>query len=150
MGWHLPGFDDAKWAGATVPGVVPSAGTTWYRTHFDLAVPKGQDATIALAFGDTATPRSPGRYRVLLFVNGWNMGQFIAHVGPQRVFPIPEGILNHRGTNTIALAVTSDGAPGNALEAAKLVTLRNVAGGVPVRLVEAPARPAELNPVAAR
>jgi hypothetical protein len=150
MGWHLPGFDDAKWAAATVPVAVPAAGTIWYRTRFDLAVPKGQDATIALAFGDTTTPRSKGRYRVLLFVNGWNMGQFIAHVGPQRVFPIPEGILNHRGSNTVALAVTSDGAPGDALEAVKLVALRNVAGGVPVRLVSAPARPAELNPVAVR
>ncbi|MEP7005402.1 MAG: beta galactosidase jelly roll domain-containing protein, partial [Sphingomonas bacterium] len=148
MGWHLPGFDDATWAAATVPEAAPSAGTTWYRTRFDLAVPKGQDATIALAFGDTAMPRSPGRYRVLIFVNGWNMGQFIAHVGPQRVFPIPEGILNHRGANTVALAVTSDSAPGDALEAVRLVTLRNVAGGVPVRQVVAPARPAELIPVA--
>lgn len=150
MGWHLPGFDDAKWAAATVPAAAPSAGTIWYRTRFDLAVPKGQDATIALAFGDTDVPRSKARYRVLLFVNGWNMGQFIAHVGPQRVFPIPEGILNHRGSNTVALAVTSDGAPGDALEAVKLVALRNVAGGVPVRMVPAPAHPAELNSVAAK
>jgi hypothetical protein len=78
------------------------------------------------------------------------MGQFIAHVGPQRVFPIPEGILNHRGSNIVALAVTSDGVPGDALEAVKLVTLRNVAGGVPVRLVPAPARPSELKPVVAQ
>jgi len=119
-------------------------GTSWYRTSFDLAVPKSQDATIGLAFGDTSKPRSPVAYRVLIFVNGWNMGQFIAHVGPQRVFPIPEGILNHRGRNHIALAVTSDGAPGNALEAVKLVTLRNVKGGLPVRMVTAPAAPAEL------
>jgi hypothetical protein len=89
-------------------------------------------------------PRSPNRYRALIFVNGWNMGQFIAHVGPQRLFPIPEGILNHRGANTIALAVTSDGAPGNALEPVKLVTMRNVRGGVPVRMVKAPQTPAEL------
>lgn len=150
MGWYLPGFDDARWAATTIPAGTPAAGTTWYRTHFDLAVPKGQDATIALAFGNPAVPRSPVRYRVLIFVNGWNMGQFIAHVGPQRVFPVPEGILNHRGANTVALAVTSDGAPGDALETVRLVTLRNVAGGVPVRLVAAPARPAELNPVAAQ
>ncbi|MGN6818731.1 MAG: beta-galactosidase [Sphingomonas sp.] len=150
MGWYLPGFDDAKWAPATLPAATSAAGTTWYRTHFDLAVPKGQDATIALAFGDTGVPRSSARYRLLIFVNGWNMGQFIAHVGPQRVFPIPEGILNHRGPNVVALAVTSDGAPGDALEAVKLVTLRNVLGGVPVRPVAAPSRPAELGKVAAR
>ena len=60
------------------------------------------------------------------------MGQFIANVGPQRVFPIPEGILNHRGHNTIALAVTSDGLAGDGLEAVKLVQMRLVRGGVPV------------------
>jgi beta-galactosidase GanA len=145
MGWHLPGFDDRSWKPADVPAIATRAGTTWYRTGFDLAVPKGQDATIGIAFGDTSTPRSrSAAYRVLIFVNGWNMGQFIAHVGPQRVFPVPEGILDHRGRNTIALAVTSDGLAGNALEAVKLVTLRDVKGGLPVRTVPAPATPGEL------
>jgi beta-galactosidase GanA len=141
MGWHLPGFDDRGWK-AEAP---TSPGTTWYRTRFTLDVPQGQDATIGVAFGDTSKPRSPGaRYRVLLFVNGWAMGQFIAHVGPQRIFPVPEGILNHRGANSIALAVTSDGASGNALEDVKLVTLRNVRGGLPVAMVAAPQRPEDL------
>jgi hypothetical protein len=100
-------------------------------------VPKDHDATIGIAFGDTSKPRSAVNYRVLIFVNGWHMGQFIAHVGPQRAFPIPEGILNHRGHNIVALAVTTDGAPGNALEEVRLVTLRNVRGGLPVRAVSA-------------
>lgn len=145
MGWHLPGFDDSGWKSVPVPATGTWAGTSWYRTSFDLAVPKGQDATIGVAFGDTSKPRSASaRYRVLIFVNGWQMGQFIAHVGPQRVFPVPEGILNHRGRNSIALAVTSDGAPGNALEEVKLVVLRNVRGGLPVSMVPAPAAPGEL------
>ncbi|MCP3734712.1 beta-galactosidase [Sphingomonas sp. RP10(2022)] len=141
MGWHLPGFDDAKWQAAATT-VQP--GTTWYRSRFTLAMPKGQDATVAVAFGDTASPRSVAKYRASIFVNGWNMGQFIAHVGPQRVFPIPEGILNHRGPNSIALAVISDGAPGDVLEPVKLVTLRNVRGGVSVSPVAAPTRPDQL------
>ena len=144
MGWHLPGFDDARWTTATLPAATTTAGTTWYRTRFTLDLPKAQDTTVAVTFGDTTTPRSVARYRALLFVNGWNMGQFIAHVGPQRVFPIPEGILNHHGANTIALAVTSDGAAGNALEQVKLVTLRSVKGGVPVQMVAAPSRPDQL------
>ncbi|VXC61738.1 beta-galactosidase [Sphingomonas sp. AX6] len=144
VGWHLPGFDDRRWEAATVPATTAQAGTSWYRTKFNLSVPKGQDATIAVQFGDPDTPRSAVDYRVLLFVNGWNMGQFIAHVGPQRTFPIPEGILNHRGSNVISLAVTSDGKPGNALEPVRLVTMRNVKGGLPVRMVPAPRTPAEL------
>ena len=79
-------------------------------------------AAIGLGFGDVDTPRSQGRYRVLIFVNGWNMGQFVAHVGPQRIFPVPEGILNHRGENHVALAVTTDGQPGDALDLARLCT----------------------------
>jgi beta-galactosidase GanA len=135
MGWHLPELDDRTWRAVTLPAVQAPAGTNWYRTTFDLAVPKEHDATIGIAFGDTTKPRSVASYRVLIFVNGWNMGQFIAHIGPQRVFPIPEGILDHRGRNTVALAVTTDGATGNALEAVKLVVMRNVRGGVPVRRV---------------
>lgn len=137
-GWHLPGFDDRGWKPVSLPQAQVAAGTSWYRTRFTLDVPAHQDATIGIAFGDTARPRSPAAYRVLIFVNGWNMGQFIAHIGPQRIFPIPEGILNHRGANSLALAVTSDGAPGDALETVRLVTLRNVAGGLPVRMVAAP------------
>lgn len=145
MGWHLPRFDDADWQPAQVPAGTLPPGTSWLRTRFDLSVPQGQDATIGLAFGDTTKPRSPVSYRVLIFVNGWNMGQFIAHVGPQRIFPIPEGILNHRGRNTIALAVTSDGAAGNTLEDVRLVTMRNVSGGLPVRMVDAPQSQSDLN-----
>jgi hypothetical protein len=133
FGWHLPAFDDHSWEKASVPDFNVATGTRWYRTSFDLAVPSEDDATIGLSIGDPSVPRSAdAAYRVLIFVNGWNMGQFIANVGPQRVFPIPEGILNHRGHNTIALAVTSDGLAGDGLEAVKLVQMRLVRGGVPV------------------
>jgi hypothetical protein len=140
MGWHLPEFDDSAWRSVKVADAQASAGTTWYRTHFDLAVPGAHDATIGIAFGDTSKPRSAASYRVLIFVNGWNMGQFIAHVGPQRVFPIPEGILNHRGANVVALAVTSDGMPGNALEETRLVITRAIRGGLPIGMVSAPTK----------
>lgn len=58
----------------------------------------------------------------MIFVNGWNLGQYIAGVGPQHTFVLPTGILNPRGHNTIALAVTSDGGPANALERISLTT----------------------------
>ena len=138
FGWHLPAFDDGAWPVTRVPGTPPAFGTRWFRTKFRLDVPEGDDATIGLAFGGINVPRTPGSYRALIFVNGWNMGQFIADIGPQRAFPIPEGVLNHRGENSLALAVTSDGQA--ALEPVRLVVLHHVRGGLPVRQVQAPGK----------
>lgn len=85
------------------------AGTNWLRTRFALDLPRGHDVQLGLTFGDATKPRSERENRVLIFVNGSNMGQFIAHLGPQRTFVIPPGILNPNGANTVALAVTTDG-----------------------------------------
>jgi hypothetical protein len=78
---------------------------------------------------------------VLIFLNGWNMGQYIADVGPQHTFVLPTGILDPHGRNTLALAVTSDGGPANALENVRLTDLATVRGGVPVTLVRSPGWP---------
>jgi beta-galactosidase GanA len=137
-GWHLPSFPDRDWETTHVPDRRAVAGTVWYRTQFDLSVPAGHDASLGLTIGDATKLRSVGRYRVLLFVNGWNMGQFIAHIGPQRTFVIPSGILDPHGHNTLALAVTSDGRPESALEQVALVDLGTVRGGVPLELVRSP------------
>jgi hypothetical protein len=75
---------------------------------------------------------------VLIFLNGWNLGQYIADVGPQHTFVLPNGILNPNGQNTLALAVTSDGGSANALERVQLTNLGTARGGVPVSMVAAP------------
>lgn len=141
-GWHLPGAGIEQASGWTAarPGDAPPApGTYWLRTHLKLDLPRGHDVQLGLAFGDTAKPRSARENRALIFVNGWNMGQFAANVGPQRVFVIPPGILDPNGDNTIALAVTTDGKAENALEPVKLVVLRAVRGGVALEKVASPA-----------
>jgi beta-galactosidase GanA len=136
-GWYLPNAPTAGWQ-ATSPGSPTPAGTTWLRTRFELNLPADQDVQLGLAFADTQAVRSSRQYRASIFLNGWNMGQFIAHIGPQRVFVLPPGIINPHGTNTLALAVTSDGKSRNALEPLKLVVLRAARGGVPIELVAAP------------
>lgn len=135
-GWYLPGKKD-DFVAAKTTDAPPAAGTYWLRTSFDLDLPKGHDVQLGLAFGDTTKPRSERENRALIFVNGWNMGQFIAHIGPQRTFVIPPGILNPNGQNTIALAVTTDGKAENALEPVALVNLRTVRGGVPLEIMPA-------------
>jgi len=135
-GWHLPGKLEG-WAAAKQTDAPPAAGTYWLRTNLRLDLPKGHDVQLGLAFGDTSKPRSARSNRTLIFVNGWNMGQFAANVGPQRTFVIPPGILNPNGENTIALAVTTDGKKENALEPVRLVKLRTARGGVPLEIMPA-------------
>jgi beta-galactosidase GanA len=137
-GWHLPGFPDGGWLFHPVPDSAAVAGTSWYRTQFTLAVPAGHDASLGITIGNPAARVSGGAYRVLIFVNGWNLGQYIGDIGPQHSFVIPNGILDPRGTNTLALAVTSDGGAANALERVTLTNLGTVRGGVPLSLVSSP------------
>lgn len=138
QGWYLPvaaSKADAQWQSAVPTAPPPQAGTYWLRTNVKLDLPKNHDIQLGLVFGDPSKARSSPKTRVLMFINGWNMGNFISHVGPQRTFILPPGILNANGDNTIALAVTTDGQPENALEPVKLVSLRAVRGGVGVEPV---------------
>ncbi|MGR6922202.1 beta-galactosidase [[Actinomadura] parvosata] len=102
-GWHLPKYQDKTWKKAA-PEAALTPGVTWYRTSFRLDLPKGQDVPIGLRFGGDPSPA----YRVLIFLNGWNVGQYGGDIGPQREFSLPAGILDERGTNTLALAVTAE------------------------------------------
>jgi beta-galactosidase GanA len=131
-GWHLPGIGaeaDGGWEAARPDAPPPAPGTYWLRTRFKLDLPRGHDVQLGLVFGDAGAPRAAREYRVLIFVNGWNLGQYIAHLGPQRSFVIPPGLLDAQGDNTIALAVTSDGGAANALEPVRLRVLRAARGG---------------------
>jgi beta-galactosidase GanA len=128
-GWHLPGFPDRSWR-AGAPGQV-TPGVAWYRTAFTLDLPEGQDVPLTLRFGEGST----GRYRVLLFVNGWNLGQYV-NGGPQRDFTLPAGILRRHGGNTLALAVIAE--EPSTMGPLSLVAVANHRGGVPVSTVPAP------------
>ncbi|MFD1051350.1 beta galactosidase jelly roll domain-containing protein, partial [Kibdelosporangium lantanae] len=98
---------------------------------FTLDTPRDHDVSIGLTIGDPVKPRSGGNYRALVFVNGWNMGQYIANIGPQHTFVVPTGVLNPHGRNSLAIAVTSDGGQGNGLEQVTLTNLGTVRGGPP-------------------
>ncbi|MGW5060010.1 beta-galactosidase [Streptomyces sp. NPDC004096] len=133
-GWHLPGFADGGWEPAELPRGERRQGVVWYRTAFRAAVDPGTDASIGLTLTD-----DPARaYRVQIFLNGWNMGQYINDVGPQHTFVLPNGVLNTRGENTLALAVLSDGTTPAGPGAVRLTLLGKAAGGVPVALVDSP------------
>ncbi|MEU6404604.1 beta-galactosidase [Streptomyces sp. NPDC046985] len=135
-GWHLPGFPDRDWRPVAFPRSVRRQGVTWYRTEFRLAVPDGVDASIGLTLDD-----DPSRaYRAQIFLNGWNLGQYVNDVGPQHTFVLPNGILRTRGANTLALAVLSELTTLSGPGQVRLTLLGRAAGGVPVTPVAAPGR----------
>jgi len=133
-GWSLPGFPDSGWSAVSLPHSAGTAGVGWYRSTVTLDLPTGQDTPLAL----TITDDSGRRYSALLFVNGWQVGRYVNNVGPQHVFPIPEGVLNPRGANTIAIAVLSRDAATAGLGTVRLTALGTYAGGVSVGAVGSP------------
>ncbi|MEV5983831.1 beta-galactosidase [Streptomyces sp. NPDC052051] len=133
-GWYLPGFPDDGWRPVRLLRADRGQGVVWYRTVFRLDVDPGTDASIGLTFSD-----DPARaYRAQLFLNGWNMGQYINDVGPQHTFVLPNGVLDTRGDNTLALAVLADGTTASGPGRVELTLLGRAAGGVPVTRVHSP------------
>jgi hypothetical protein len=132
VGAHLPGFPDGDWAaagtgtGATTALAVAGAGIRVFRTVVPLRVPDGLDVAVSFrltAPGTTTTTNSSSgfaptvegysnRVRVLLFVNGYQYGRFNPYIGNQVDFPVPPGILDYNGDNTIAVTVWSQSAEG--------------------------------------
>ncbi|GGW10504.1 beta-galactosidase [Streptomyces capoamus] len=108
-GWSLPGYPDGTWNRVSLPTTDTRPGVSWYRTDVDLDLPRGQDTSLGLTFTD-----DPARkYRATVFVNGWQVGNYVNYLGPQRTFPVPNGILDPNGRNSVAVAVWNlDGSTG--------------------------------------
>ncbi len=108
-GWSLAGYPDASWSPVNLPSNDTTPGVTWYRDDVTLALPRTQDTSVGL----TITDDPSRRYRATLFVNGWQVGNYVNYLGPQTSFPVPNGILNPHGANSIAIAVWNlDGTTG--------------------------------------
>lgn len=105
MGWHLPGFDDDKWAEVgNNKLVVDGPGVEFFRTVMPLNIPRGVDVSISFQLGVCGSSKA---FRAQLFVNGYQYGRFNPWIGNQVTFPVPPGVLNYRGDNTIGFAVWS-------------------------------------------
>ncbi|CAG6391221.1 Beta-galactosidase [Actinacidiphila cocklensis] len=108
-GWDLPGYPDDSWSTVSLPADDTRAGVSWYRTGVDLDLPRGQDTSLGLTFTDDPSRK----YRATIFVNGWQVGNYVNYLGPQHTFPVPNGILDPNGHNTVAIAVWNlDGSTG--------------------------------------
>lgn len=123
VGAHLPGFPDVSWPTLSSSSslVVPGAGVRVFRTTVPLSIPTGLDVSIAFQFSapgsnssssSTFVSEYSNQVRALLFVNGYQYGRFNPYIGNQVNFPVPTGILNYHGDNTIAVTVWSQSAEG--------------------------------------
>ncbi|EIN05080.1 hypothetical protein PUNSTDRAFT_146007 [Punctularia strigosozonata HHB-11173 SS5] len=128
QGWHLPGFDDSKWAAGKPTSGISQAGVAFYRTTFSLDVPTGVDYPIGISI--TNSTRT-SHFRAQLYVNGYQFGKYVNHIGPQSVFPVPEGILNYHGENTLAVSLWAQDASGAKLESIDLQVLAKLDSSMP-------------------
>lgn len=123
VGAHLPGYPDSDWAAVASNATtlaVSGAGIRVFRTVVPLSVPSGLDVSVSFQFSapgngstsSTFVSEYTNQVRVLLFVNGYQYGRFNPYIGNQINFPVPTGILDYNGNNTIAVTVWSQSAQG--------------------------------------
>ncbi|KAJ5162681.1 Glycoside hydrolase family 35 [Penicillium coprophilum] len=102
QGFHQPQPPTQNWRSGSPFDGLSKPGIKFYSTSFDLDVEKGWDVPMYFSFGNSTS--SPA-YRAQFYVNGYQYGKFVSNIGPQTSYPVPEGILNYRGTNYLALSV---------------------------------------------
>ncbi|KAL4926586.1 glycoside hydrolase family 35 protein [Aspergillus undulatus] len=109
QGYHLPNAPTTEWEQRSPFEEIKGPGVGFYVTTFNLDIPQGYDIPISLVFSETVqgNESAPAKFRAQIYVNGWQFGKYINHIGPQSRYPVPEGILDYNGTNTLALSVWS-------------------------------------------
>ncbi|KAF9696246.1 hypothetical protein EKO04_005856 [Ascochyta lentis] len=145
-GLHQPGAlsANAGWKASKGPVTdgITAPGIGFFATEFDLNLPTGYDIPVSFTFTNGTSSNSTGSgssvaaYRVQLYINGWQYGKYVNNVGPQTNFPVPEGILNYRGTNYLAVSLWGLDAGATKIAGLELAADGEVWGGVKVGVVE--------------
>lgn len=103
--------------GLTAPGI------EFYVANVTLSINKdsaGNFLDIPLALSVSASASQPAR--IQLYVNGYEYGKYIPHLGPQTVFPVPPGVINPNGVNTIGVSIWAMQAGGAKLDSIQLIS----------------------------
>lgn len=124
MGWPLPGFAPSASESFAPPSSANSplvgtreAGVRFYTTTFHLDLDSDLDVPLGVEL--SAPPGTVAR--VMVWVNGYQYGKFVPHVGPQTRFPVPPGVINNRGQNTLALSLWAQDDAGARLDGVRLI-----------------------------
>jgi hypothetical protein len=137
QGWHQPNPPSSSWATSKPTDGITAPGVGFYTTTFKLAIPTGYDVPLSFVFTDSTSPAA--KYRVQLYVNGYQFGKYTNNIGPQKSFPVPEGILNYSGTNTLAVTLFAQQSGGAKIGGLSLVAGTPILSGLgTVSLVSTP------------
>ncbi|KAH8910107.1 family 35 glycosyl hydrolase [Coniochaeta sp. PMI_546] len=123
LGWFLPGFDPSKPAAFSSPSAstspttgISKAGVRFYTTTFHLNIDSDLDVPLGIELSAPAGTVA----RVMIWVNGYQYGKYVPHMGPQTRFPVPPGVINNRGLNTLALSLWAQADGGARLDGVRL------------------------------
>ncbi|GME50601.1 Glycosyl hydrolase family 35 [Neofusicoccum parvum] len=107
------------------------AGIGFYSATFDLDLPaSGYDIPLSLVFTEGKTTEGTlANFRCQIYVNGYQYGKYINNLGPQTSFPVPEGILNYNGRNTLAITLWNLDDAGVGLVDLQLVSTQVIQSG---------------------
>lgn len=110
MGYHLPAAPLPSFTPSSPLDGIPHPGVAFYAASFNLSLPADDwDIPLAFAFPDALSSNNsspnPNPFRLQLFVNGWQFGRLSSNIGPQWVFPVPEGILDYDGENWVGISL---------------------------------------------
>ncbi|KAJ5581740.1 hypothetical protein N7535_000360 [Penicillium sp. DV-2018c] len=137
QGFHQPQAPTQDWKSDSPFDGLSGPGIKFYTASFDLDIGKGWDVPLYFDFGNSTSP--PAAYRAQLYVNGFQYAKYVNNVGPQTSFPVPEGILNYRGTNYLALSLWVLEEKGAKVESLELVNTTPVLTALgEVEVVEQP------------
>jgi hypothetical protein len=96
----------------SIKSVLSFEGATvrFFRTTIPLDIPAHTDVSISFVLSTPAGVTT--KYRAQLFVNGYQYGRYNPYIGNQVVYPVPVGILDYTGDNTIGVAVWAQSEEG--------------------------------------
>ncbi|KAH8698712.1 galactose-binding domain-like protein [Talaromyces proteolyticus] len=119
QGWHQPSPPSQNWDDSSPLAGITEPGVGFWTNSFSLSLPKGYDVPLYFVFGNNRD--STQSYRVQLYVNGYQYGKFVPHTRPQTEFPVPQGILNYQGENSVTVTLWAHGSKDAKLNSFELV-----------------------------
>ncbi|KAI1260189.1 family 35 glycosyl hydrolase [Xylariaceae sp. FL1019] len=118
LGWHLPGFDSSEFGYSTPYEGLDKSGIQFYTTEFELDIDDDLDVPLGVEFSAADGTLA----RVMFWVNGYQYGKYVPHIGPQTRFPIPPGVINNKGTNALAVSLWAQTDEGAKLDEVTLLS----------------------------